>query len=92
MKKMLIVLCFLLTSVSSMAIGFPVNNTYVHQRMEQVRAQRMGTNAWQKEGLVGVVAPVIDREPVEVTPSSLSFIQRLGAWVVSFVNALISSR
>jgi|GEM_PF-5639144 len=91
MKKLFIICLLVGSSLSSMAIGFPVNNAYVHQRIEQSRTTQLGKHNVTDDMIVGVVTPAIDREPIEVKPSSMSFIQKIGSWVIAWVTHFVSS-
>lgn len=91
MKKLVVFLLLFSSAMSSMAIGFPVHNTYVHQRIEQARSQHAGKNKpLADDMIVGVVTPDLDREPVAMQPRSLSFIQTMGAWVVQLLTNFVS--
>lgn len=88
MKKILIVLFFFLSSASVMAIGFPVNNAYVHQRMEQSKSMEAKAADLQSKMLVGVASPA-ESEPIELKPTSFTFIQWMGAVVMQWISKWI---
>ena len=88
MKKALFVFCFLFSTASVMAIGFPVNNAYVHQRMELSKSVQSRTKLDQQPMAVGVVSP-IESEPIEIKPANTTFIQWIGAAVIQFITRLL---
>ncbi|MFN4086665.1 MAG: hypothetical protein ACK4LB_12035 [Spirosomataceae bacterium] len=88
MKKVLFVCVFLCCSASVMAIGFPVNNAYVHQRMEQSKSLQAKSQLVEQKMVVGVVSPV-ESEPIEIKPTQTTFIQWIGATVIQFLARLL---